>query len=207
MQAVRALVLLASVAAAPLAGQRLTERYDPVFRKYAKRYFGPAFDWRWFKAQGLTESDLDPSAISLAGARGIMQLMPSTFAAIQSRNPAFTAVDDPEWNIAAGIFHDRQLWRQWRGAVADPDHLTFMFGSYNAGRTPIVRAQELARLLALDPRLWASVCTVAPRIPRWRHRETLNYVARIAATWARLDPRGRVSGRPVQLASLPPCGS
>lgn len=92
-----------------------------------------------------------------------MQLMPSTFAQIQSKNPDFTSVDHPEWNIAAGIAHDRAMWRLWHGHVADQDHRTFMFGSYNAGRRPILRAQDVARAQAFDPRLWTSVEAVAPR--------------------------------------------
>ena len=32
--------------------RRSASQYDPTFRKYTKRYFGPAFDWRYFKAQG-----------------------------------------------------------------------------------------------------------------------------------------------------------
>jgi membrane-bound lytic murein transglycosylase F len=54
------------------------DRYDDTFRKAAKRSFGPAFDWRVFKAQGMAESNLDPLARSRVGARGLMQLMPST---------------------------------------------------------------------------------------------------------------------------------
>ena len=32
-----------------------TSKYDRHFRKYAKHYFGPHVDWRWFKAQGIAE--------------------------------------------------------------------------------------------------------------------------------------------------------
>lgn len=184
------------VLAPPLAAQRALERYDPLFRKYTKRYFGPAFDWRLFKAQALTESGLDSTAVSGAGARGVMQLMPSTFKAIQSRNPEFASVDHPEWNIAAGIAHARTLWRVWRGAVVPEDHSTFVLGSYNAGRSPILRAQDLARASAFDPRQWLSVEAVAPAVPRWRHRETLDYVRRVRANFARLDPHGRVAREP-----------
>jgi soluble lytic murein transglycosylase-like protein len=35
--------------------------------------------------------------------------MPSTFEQIQSKNPEFTSIDDPEANIAAGISYDRHL--------------------------------------------------------------------------------------------------
>ena len=50
--------------------QRATERFDPIFKKYTKRYFGVGTDWRWFKAQGMAESDLTPTARSRVGARG-----------------------------------------------------------------------------------------------------------------------------------------
>ena len=75
--------------AAPAAGSRPAgpDRYDPTFRKYSKRFFGVGFDWRIFKAQGMTESRLDPDA----------------------------------------------------KAVDNADHHRFMFGSYNAGRVPILR--------------------------------------------------------------------
>ena len=71
-----------------------------------------------------------------------------------------------------------------------------MFASYNAGRVPLLRAQSLARLRALDPRLWGSVAVVAPEVPRWRHMETLNYVERIGANLQRMDLRGRVRRGP-----------
>ena len=177
---------------AALSGQRTTERYDEVFRKYSKRYFGVGFDWRLFKAQGMTESNLDSTATSWAGARGVMQLMPSTYQQISSRNPEWGPIDQPEWNIAAGIAHDRALWRLWRDSVDAADHGDFMFASYNAGRVTILRAQEAARRQALDPRYWASIEQVATAVRRWRHEETLNYVRRIEANHARLDSRGRV---------------
>ena len=54
-----------------------TDEYDPLFRKYTKHDFGAHFDWHWSRAQGIAESGLDPAARSLAGARGIMQILPS----------------------------------------------------------------------------------------------------------------------------------
>lgn len=192
--AVLAVVLL--WVALPLHAQRPTERFDDSFRKYSKRFFGVAFDWRLFKAQALTESNLDTAATSWVGARGVMQLMPLTFREVQSRNPAFTSIDDPEWNIAAGIYYDRRLWRTWQDSVDSEDHRAFMFASYNAGRVPILRARDLARDRTLDPRRWASVETVAPEVRRWRHEETLTYVRRISDNLARLDQRGRVTRRP-----------
>jgi membrane-bound lytic murein transglycosylase F len=186
------LAVMSTVASASLHAQRPTERYDPTFRKYTKRFFGVGFDWRLFKAQGMTESNLDTAATSWVGAKGIMQLMPSTFLEIQSRNPGWMSIDDVEWNIAAGIYHDRRLWRLWQDSVDIEDHRYFMFGSYNAGRIPILRAQGVARNKTLDPRYWASIELVAPEVRGWRQAETLGYVRRIRENLERLDDRGRV---------------
>jgi len=174
------------------AQSRVTDRYDDTFRKYAKRYFGPGFDWRLFKAQSMTESNLNPDAISGVGARGIMQLMPSTYAEIRSKNPEIGEINDPEWNIAAGIYYNRQLWRQWAAGAVNTDREEFMFGSYNAGRGTILRAQKVAAGKSLDERVWPSIQDVAPDVPKWRHEETLNYVQRIQFSIERMDDKGRV---------------
>ena len=45
----------------------------------------------------------------------------------------------------------------------------FIFGSYNAGRVPLLRAQDKARERQLSERSWSSIEIVAPKVPRWRH--------------------------------------
>ena len=169
--------------------RRVTSRYDSYFRKYSKRYFGPTYDWRLFKAQAMAESNLVPTARSSAGARGLMQLMPSTYAAIASTRPDYAAIDDPQSNIGAGIRHDRDLWNIWVDHVTADDQDRFMFGSYNAGEMTIVRARVAAKRAQLDPAEWGSVVQVAPKVPRWRYRETLGYVTTIEANYAILVPR------------------
>ena len=187
------LLLDSLLLARALPAQGANDQYDPTFRKYSKRFFGVAFDWRLFKAQGMTESNLNPRAKSWVGARGIMQLMPSTFFEIQTRNPTFATIDDIEWNIAGGIYHDRRLWLQWReDSVENDDHRHFMFASYNAGRIPILKAQDFARERRLDPRLWSSIESVAPQVRGWRHRETLSYVRRINQNLGRMNLKGRI---------------
>jgi membrane-bound lytic murein transglycosylase F len=168
------------------------DRYDDAFRKAAKRQFGPAFDWRVFKAQGMAESNIDPTARSGVGARGVMQLMPTTFREIASKNPELTRIDDAESNIAAGVAYDRSLWLRWAQDSVEADRLPFMFASYNAGRGTLLQAQKRARAEQLDPRAWPSIERVAATVPRWRHTETLGYVKRIGALQAGLDDRGRV---------------
>jgi soluble lytic murein transglycosylase-like protein len=166
--------------------RRDSARYDDTFRKYTKRYFGVGFDWRIFKAQGMAESELNPNARSWDGARGIMQLMPSTFQAIQSKRPEFQSIDDPEWNIAAGIMHDRYLWRRWERDVGETERRHFMFGSYNAGDGTIARACGVARAAQLDQSRWTSIEQVAPSVQKWRYRETIGYVRKIEQNYARL---------------------
>lgn len=193
----RAGLLLAALVAlaprdAPAQPRRPADRYDDAFRKYSKRYFGPAFDWRIFKAQGMAESNLDPKARSWVGARGVMQLMPATFNEIRSRNPDLQRIDSPEMNIAAGIAYDRALWTRWEGDSVIADTRAFTFASYNAGRRTVLNAQDEARASRLDPRSWPNIETVAPKVKRWRHEETIGYVRRIGEFHARLDDRGRV---------------
>jgi membrane-bound lytic murein transglycosylase F len=161
--------------------RKATERYDPIFRKYTKRYFGIGTDWRLFKAQGMAESDLTPTARSRVGARGIMQLMPSTYGQIKSALPKFGAIDDPEWNIAAGILHDRDLWTLWGKDVPESERWAFMFASYNAGEGTIMRARRAAVAARLDHSRWPAIETVAPKVERWRYSETLGYVRTINA--------------------------
>jgi soluble lytic murein transglycosylase-like protein len=169
--------------------KRATERYDPVFRKYSKRYFGIGTDWTLFKAQGMAESDLTPTATSRVGARGIMQLMPSTYRQIQSALPQFGAIDNPEWNIAAGILHDRDLWTLWKKDVPDAERWAFTFAGYNAGEGTIMRARRTAAAASLDDRTWPSIERVAPTVERWRYVETLDYVRKIQANHRSMQPR------------------
>jgi membrane-bound lytic murein transglycosylase F len=175
-------------APAPAPTRRVTTRYDDYFRKYSKRYFGPTFDWHYFKAQAMAESNLDPKARSRVGARGLMQLMPSTYALIASSSSHYKEINDPQSNIGAGIAHDRDLWMMWNEKVTDADRFAFMFGTYNAGEGAIIRARARAQKSKLDPQQWQSVVVIAPKVPRWRYRETLGYVTTIQGNYTYLSP-------------------
>lgn len=192
-----ALALLASASAAS-AGIRdkggapeFRTEYDEYFRKYAKHYFGVGADWSWFKAQAVAESNLNPDARSFARARGIMQLMPATYAELQKKNPDIGNIEDPRWNIAAGIYYDRQLWNRLQDLLAEDERRRFMFGAYNAGPTTIRRARAVARAEGHADQEWRGVVTVAPKVTQWRHKETLGYVARIENIQSRIRPTER----------------
>ena len=185
------LLIALLLVAAPRASAQLKsdqERYDDNFRKYSKRFFGPGFDWTYFKAQAMAESRLDASARSYVGARGVMQLMPRTYEELRRGNSEMTLgrIEDPEWNIAAGIMYDRKMWMAWDSLQKNNERLRFMFASYNAGPGTIRRAARTAaqkNLLWYD---WTSIEQVAPAVPRWRYRETLGYVRRIESNYNEL---------------------
>ncbi len=146
--------------------------YDNYFRKYTKHYFGPHIDWRWFKAQGIAESGLKPDAQSPVGAKGIMQILPSTYAEIREKNPHFTHIEEPRWNIAAGIYYDRMLYRKWKKGLPTEERLAFAMASYNAGYVSVLRAFRRAQKAEGEVKAWKQVAPHAPG-------ETRHYVRRI----------------------------
>ena len=150
-----------------------------IFSKYTKRFFGVGFDWRWFKSQAIAESNLKSNAKSWVGAKGVMQIMPETFEEIKKKNPSFLNINEPRWNIAAGIYYDSVLYEKWHSDRPLADKMSYTFGSYNAGFANILRAQNVAKKEGHDERYWKSIKEIAPKVKRWRHEETLNYVEKI----------------------------
>ncbi len=156
------------------------KKFDPYFAKYTKRYFGPGFDWRHFKAQAVAESRLQADAQSRVGAVGVMQIMPRTFAEIRQKHPIIKGTRyQPRWNIAAGIYYDRQLWNTWKAERPFRDRLNFTFGAFNAGKANIIKAQKVAARDGLNPNLWTSIEKKLPQVTGKHSRETIGYVEKI----------------------------
>lgn len=144
--------------------------YDKHFQKYTTRFFGPSFNWRWFKAQAIAESSLNNDAASPSGAIGVMQILPSTYHDIQQAQSYFGDLEDAQWNIAGGIFYNRMLFRKWKD-LPEADRLYLAFASYNAGYQRIVRAVTRARRHGAVRR-WEQIKAYVPA-------ETRAYVERI----------------------------
>lgn len=153
----------------PVHSQKWTDKYDRHFKKYSKRYFGPLFDWHWFKAQAIAESGLSEDARSHVGALGLMQIMPATFDEINEQNPHFKQLESPKWNIAAGIYYDRTLYRKLKNTAAGQDRLYLTFASYNAGYGRVLNA---ARRAGKKEKSWNTIKAYLPK-------ETRGYVGRI----------------------------
>jgi len=144
-----------------------TNEYDHHFRKYSKYYFGPQKDWRWFKAQAIAESGLNPKAKSKVGAMGLMQIMPATLKEIRKRNSMILTSEDPKWNIAAGIYYDRQLYKKWiKTSVPAEERLGFAFASYNAGHRRTRKAYNKAEAKLGSVAAWEQVAPYTPKATR-----------------------------------------
>ena len=99
--------------------------YDRIIREAAALYH---LDPALIRSVMRAESAFDPSAVSRAGAMGLMQLMPDVAEAFGVEHPF-----DPHENIMAGARLLRELLDMYRGNVK------LAIASYNAGPTAIAR--------------------------------------------------------------------
>ncbi|MEZ0171588.1 lytic transglycosylase domain-containing protein [Microvirga sp. TS319] len=117
------------------------------------------------------ESAFNPKAVSSAGARGLMQLMPATAKRTAQRfGVGFDLnrlVDDPSYNAKIGSAHLGELMEDWKGSYI------LAFASYNAGGGNVkkwIRSYGDPRQPDVDMIDWVE------RIPFY---ETRNYVQRV----------------------------
>jgi len=106
-------------------GGRESAAFDQLIRESCQRY---GVEFALVKAVIKAESAFDPLALSQAGARGLMQLMPDT-AALHG----VMDVHNPRDNIDGGVRHLRFLLARFRG------NLTLTLAAYNAGPETVVR--------------------------------------------------------------------
>ncbi len=174
------IILSLSVNAFCFERYKRVKKYDRYFSKYSKRYFGPGFDWKYFKAQAVAESRLKKNAKSYVGAKGVMQIMPKTFAEIKRKNPTIKGnLYQPKWNISAGIWYNKSIWKIFTEERPLQDKIDFMFGSYNAGKGNILKAQRIAKQKKLNPNLWSSIEETLPKVTGKHSKETLGYIKKI----------------------------
>ncbi len=157
----------------------LTGRYDEIFRKYTRTYFG-RMSWKWFKAQSIQESSLEPHAKSSAGAMGLMQLMPATFQEIRKEVGLPNAPYDAKANIHAGIWYNLKCYNVWTENRSSGEILKLMFASYNAGPGNIIRAQKVVRSGGIcDGKRWDCIRRGLPQVTGNHSKETIQYVAKV----------------------------
>ncbi len=101
-------------------------RYDVWIREAATLYQIPE---QLVRAVIKVESDYDPRAVSVSGARGLMQLMPDTADRLQVRD-----INDPRENIFGGVRFLRILANTFNG------DLELTVAAYNAGEDAVMRS-------------------------------------------------------------------
>ena len=140
---------------------RISE-YDPIIKKMARRY---GFDWRLIAAQIYVESNFKNVAKSASGARGLMQVLPST-AKFMGFSPSKLTI--PETNIAIGCLYDQRMYCLWGKQTNDYNRLAFALASYNAGRGRVLKSYSSKDSLVT----WKKVHPLLPE-------ETQDYVHKI----------------------------
>jgi soluble lytic murein transglycosylase len=157
----------------------------------------PAYSRYWALAHGIMrqESSFERTAVSHAGARGLMQLMPGTARQASSRLGLSYALSrltgDPQYNVMLGTHHLSTLMDEWGG------NAVLVAAAYNAGSGNVrrwVAANGDPRLPGVDVVGWIE------DIP---FSETRNYVQRVienTVVYDTIDPntphastRGRIS--------------
>lgn len=129
-----------------LGGNKISV-YDDLIKKKAKEL---DWDWRLLASMIYQESNFLPSAESWAGAKGLMQLIPST-----GKYYGATDLYNPSQNINAGVNFLKFLDRQWSKTIADKEErIKFMLASYNVGLSHVLDGRNLTRKYNGNPVKW-----------------------------------------------------
>lgn len=107
----------------------------------------------WIAAQVAVESGGDPGVVSEAGAVGLLQLMPATWAEIGVTLGHDTGDPrDPGENLLRGVTYLRRQYEHFPEIPSHDDRVCWALAAYNGGRGYCNRALALAR--ADEPALW-----------------------------------------------------
>ncbi len=162
--------------------------YDSLFKAYSATI---GWDWRMLAAIGYCESRFNPNDVSWAGARGIMQIMPST---AKDYGLSMDKITDPEANISTAVLLIKSLIKKFTPLIANEnERVKFILASYNGGVGHVLDAIALARKYDKDPQVWDGNVEEAilwksnpqfynDRVCRYgyfRGRETVDYVAKV----------------------------
>ncbi len=134
----------------------ILNKYGKTIKYYSDRY---GVDWRLVVAVMKVESRFDHSAESHRGARGFMQIMPTTQNEIAEKIGVESEVfDDPHGNIRGGVFYLSRLYKQLdNGKLTEENHLKLTLAAYNAGPGRISDAKKMAEYVNDDPNEWKSI--------------------------------------------------
>ncbi|WP_409530463.1 lytic transglycosylase domain-containing protein [Sphingobium yanoikuyae] len=148
--AVAASPVAVSAQAAPVARANPADPYAGLITEASQRFGVPE---HWIRAVLRAESAGDVRAISSAGAMGLMQVMPETWAGLRVRHGLGRDPYDPGDNIMAGAAYLRAMWDRYGNVAA-------MLAAYNAGPGRYDEYRATGRALPAETR--AYVAALAP---------------------------------------------
>jgi membrane-bound lytic murein transglycosylase F len=132
-------------------GERLTfadglSPYDDYVKPLGETY---QFDWRLIVAQMYQESRFKPDARSYAGARGLLQVLPST-----AKELGYAIPFDEASGIEAGVTYLNWTRDRFEDYLPLDERLWFALAAYNAGFGHVQDARRLARQKGWNPDVW-----------------------------------------------------
>lgn len=101
--------------------------FDHLFKKYSQEI---NWDWRLLASLAYTESNFDTTAVSWAGARGLMQLMPVTARAMGMPKGK---EQNPEESIKAAVKYIANVSQSLNMISDQEERINFILAAYNAG--------------------------------------------------------------------------
>ena len=121
--------------------------FDELFKKYASEI---DWDWRLLASLAYTESNFDTTAVSWAGAKGLMQLMPATARAMGMPEGK---EQNPEESVKAAIKYINATSKSF-SSVPKEERLNFVLASYNSGIGHVQDAMALAEKYGKNKYVW-----------------------------------------------------
>lgn len=132
-----------------LGGNRISV-YDELIQENAKTL---GWDWRLLAAVVYKESAFDTTALSYAGAQGLLQLMPVTLERFGVTNP-----NDPEESLRGGVKYLQYLDKFWLERVPETnERIKFILASYNIGQGHVEDAWRLTLKYRKNTQNWQEV--------------------------------------------------
>lgn len=166
----------------------IISNYDKEFIR-GSRHVG--WDWRLIAAQCYQESGFDPNAVSWAGAKGLMQIIPSTAKSLDVAD-----VFNPQENIDAGCRYLKRLQASFSDIRNRVDKIRFTLAAYNGGPRHIRDAMSLAKKYGKNPTRYEDVSFYIRNLDKPMYyndpvvkygfmvgSETYNYVESIMSRW------------------------
>ena len=170
--------------------------YDRHFRDAADII---EYDWTLIAAIAFTESHFDSTAISNAGACGVMQVMPNT---LRGFNIPDSMHMDPRTNIMAATELLKALDKRFKYIRNKKERINFVLASYNAGYGHIQDAMQLAKKEGKNRFIWNNSVDsflIYKSLPEYYTdtlcrngqfngwRETLSFVKKVNRNWRRFE--------------------